>query len=330
MLLRFYNSSYFPQFITLFLLGIFFWFNHLLKPEIFNEKIVLQPAFNLINNWISRAPYLGPMIGLICLYIQAFLLSNILISNQIIPRNSIIPAFLTILAGSLIPETLVFQPCSMALIFVIIAFGKLLRCYEKTEIDRNILSAGFYISLGSLFCFPVIYLIPLIYITLVAFSVSSWRDWLIPVIGAFIPYIYLFSYYYLTNSPELEFSKYKGFFMFSLDIQPRMSLIEYLIAGIWGLIIVISFIYYLKTIQVKNILVRKRMLITLWMLLIAIVLLFQDYMDFIWVSSLLFLPATVFISYHLGQLTKSRWLNILLWALIILLFINNNLLSGHA
>lgn len=330
MLIRFFNSSYLAQFVILILLGITFWFGHILNPPLFTENITLQPLFNLVNGWIHSIPLVGALLGLACLLIQAFLLSGILSANQIVQKNSLMPTLLVLVTGSIQPQLLVFNPCSLAIIFLLVAFGRLLRCYGKTDTARDILSASFYIALGSLFCFPVIYFLPLIWIMLIAFSISGWREWLIPFIGLSIPYIYLFSFYYLTDSPELEFTKYRDILNFSWDIENRMRLIDYFIAGITGIFFVSSFSYYISTIQGKNILVRKRMLIALWMLIVSLANVFQNHLDFIWITPLILLPVTVFISYHLGQLARSRILNILLWILLILILVNNNFISLHA
>jgi len=322
MLLRFYKSSYLPQFVTLILLGTALWAKSILSPETAWYASAANPVFNLMNFYILKIPVTGTLISFIVLMSQAFYLSYILAKNELIPKNSLIPALIMILAGSMHRDLMVFHPGTLPGLFVLIALGRLLRCYGRTDIARDILSASFYLSLASLFYFQSALLILLIWITLLIFSASSIRDWVIPLIGIVIPYIYLYSYYYVFDNPIPGAAIYLEFFLTSWKIDLNLSLFDYFIWGLMVLLFLGSLLYYFNHIQEKTIIIRKKMAVIWWMVILGFVLLFRSPEGSLDSFSLLIPALAIMISSFLSWIKKPRIYEIMIWILILLIIID--------
>ena len=56
--------------------------------------------------------------------------------------------------------------------------------------------AALMLSLGSLFYFPTILLLPLVWVALNDFRPFQWREWAMPFIGVALPYLYLATWYF--------------------------------------------------------------------------------------------------------------------------------------
>ncbi len=326
MLIRNFKSSYFSQFVLIFIIAFSLWFWSIIHPKIFEGAESIQSVFNLFNTWISYKIWIGPIIGFLALACQALFLNSVLIKNEIVPKNTLVPAFIYILVGSQFPEILMFNPSSIALILLILSLDRIFKCYGNNDPNRELLSASLYISLASLFYFPSISILLLVYIAIVNFSISNWRALIIPLIGTSIPYIYLASYYYIDNQLNTRYLEYISYFNSIRLANISVPDHYYIVWGLLFILVLISFFYFWMHIQEKNIIIRKKMSIIMVFLLFGFLPVIFSGENFLLNLLIFTIPVASLISFFLSNARKIKIFEYLIWVLIVLLIMQNYLI----
>ena len=87
-------------------------------------------------------------------------------------------------------------PQLLATLCIVFSLYKLFESYNKKNMALELIDAGFLISLGSLFYPPVVYLHLFLLVALLVLQGYSWKEWLLVVIGGFIPFAIMWSISY--------------------------------------------------------------------------------------------------------------------------------------
>ncbi len=320
MFIKYFKSSYLPQYIALAVITMLIWGYELVYPQVFMGNNYLEPAYNLSVILFTDNKWVLAFAGILILYIQAIFLNKVLVDNDIVPKNSLIPAFVFLVISSASTQYLTYSPLSFAILFLIISIERLFKCYGNTKSYYEILSASLSISLASLFFFPSITFLILIYVMLISFSLTNWRLWIIPIIGILLPYLYVLVYYFLTDQFVENFESFELYWA-SLDVNALNPLIiKHLGHGIVLILFFIAALYYISHIQEKNIIIRKKMVLVVFLFLISILLSIFNFGTFDFLFIIFALPLSVFISFYLGDI-KIRMFHEYFMYLIILVIV---------
>ncbi|MFC2107647.1 hypothetical protein ACFLRY_04870 [Bacteroidota bacterium] len=322
MFIRYFKSSYLPQYILLAIITLILWAFNLIYPiEGFSEQF-LQPAYDLSTS-ILKNIWVLVIIGILIFYIQAVFLNSMLIANDIVPKNSLIPAFVFLVIGSASFEYLTFTPLTFTVLFLIFALERLFKCYGNTKSFSEILSASLFVSIASLFFFPAIVFLLLIYIMLINFSLTNWRLWIIPIIGIVIPYLYLFAFYFVTDQLAENLDLYNVWWNSIGIVSQNLLSIKFLGHVLIIILSIISILYYMSHIQEKNIIIRKKMILVGFFTLISIIISIFNVGNFDFLYILIALPLSVFISFYLGNTKIKKVHEYFIWLIIICLILIN-------
>jgi hypothetical protein len=110
------------------------------------------------------------------------------------------PAVLFMLIAVSLPDYGEFHPVWISAVFFLWGLNRLFSAYDERKPYRNMFEAGFFLSLGSLFYFNLIFLLPIFVIGagMMARDVR-WREHFLIFLGAFVPWLLLFSAGFLTD-----------------------------------------------------------------------------------------------------------------------------------
>jgi hypothetical protein len=326
MLINFFKSSYPTQYLLLLLVSGILWLpSFLYPPEIVTGEITAAPAYDLIIRLLSAYPLLLIITGYLLLITGGFLLNVVMISHDLVSKNSLLPALVYVIFMSIHTESLTLTQSLLSAIFIILALNELFKLYELTDALKSVLTIGLLLSSASLFNFSCILLFPFIFASLLIVRIGTWRDWVVPIIGFLIPYLYLWTYYFITDQLPFVYSPYIDYFNhlfnFQLDFRDWGLAIE-------GAILVIFVIPALfKTISLLNkynIVTRRRLSISFWLFIFCIIaaLLPGDLV----LNNLYFIPGVIFVAHRLDSVSHSIWREILFLLIIIAIGINHYLI----
>jgi hypothetical protein len=150
---------------------------------------------------------------------------------------------------------------------------------------------------------------------------SNWRNFIAGAIGVFTPYLFLFTWYLWQESVLENINLLLQGYL----IIPKISLAEfslnYVIILLTILIIVFSALSTLAHLRGKNINLRRNLMVTILYLSFAVVI--ASYYSKIFESILLVvIPASLVLTNFAYQSKKTKWFNIIIYVLLVLIILN--------
>jgi len=167
---------------------------------------LFEPAIlNLTGNVIEESiqPHANVLITLLLTLLQAMLLNGVVNRYNLLGRPSFLPALMYIVLASMLTPFLVLSPtliCNFLLIWMV---EKFLSIYRRTDITSLVFDIGLIIALGTLFYFPFILFLLMIWIGLLIFRPFNWREWVAGWVGFLTVYVILFILYLWTDKLNL-------------------------------------------------------------------------------------------------------------------------------
>jgi hypothetical protein len=328
MFTRLFRSHINIQLLVLLIAALLLWSDGFINVQVPSTGVDPNPLFNLVFGWTISIPWLANIIAFILLLGSAFLLNNILTTEGITNRNSYFPAFLFILLFSYCPELLKLHPGIPATLILLLSLRMIFKARHQDKSYQEIFTSALFLGLASLFHVYYIVFTPLILISLIIYRSSSWREWIIAFLGILTPLFYAAFFYFwddnLLNTALLyeKFFTCLSVFRFSLT-QPILIYI------IWGLIsipVIVAFIKFFSTISEKIIILRRILIIMVWLFLLSISILPFARQDVVLNCSPILLPASVFIASWFQSGKAIFFRELLLWLLVCGIIIGKILL----
>ena len=235
---------------------------------------------------------------------QSILLKVLLSSNDLSPKNSILPSFLYVLLMSSFAGFQNIHPLLFANFFLIVALQIILAAYSKPDSYEQVFNATFLIALGSMFYFPVVFFILFIWLVFLVFSLLKWREWIISLLGFITPYFFLFSFYFLNNTIENKIASYMVFFKKMNFHGSHFTISNFIFLGVLGLFFIFSFFSISSRLSEKSIFYRKKVIVLIMFLIIALLSLLFAKDFFVFSLCLLFIPFSFFFANYILQIKK--------------------------
>ena len=247
------------------LLGISLWLKSFAHPAIemafFNNHGM--PLFALLQSLLGNG-FASRLFALILLIITGFMLIRLNSKFIFIQDRTYLPLFFFILlAGGYLPLQKL-NPVIPAAIFLLIALEKMLETYRVDRLSLNPFEAAFLISIASLFYAPSVFFLLMIWIAVGILRPGYWREWVYTLLGFAMPYLFLYSYYYLTGQDFNVRSRALVDFMF-IRFSPGIASSAYRLFLIYlMLLVLIASIYMVRYYPVKKILARRTFMLLFW------------------------------------------------------------------
>ncbi len=320
MFIRFYKSSYLPQYFLLIIIEFIFWLPSFINPPAMPEATTTTPIYQIFVNLFSGIPLLATLAGFIFLFFQGVLLNETITKFRIIPKNQLMAAFIYVFFMSIFKNLHTLHPVLLVNLIIILLLNCNFGLYErKADHKINVFICGFLISIASFTFNHSVYLIILLYLILILMRIYSWREWIIPIISFFIPVIFLCVYYVWIQELQIfitSFSKETIKLQFE-DI--HHNYLTGILLSFSTFLFLISSVFILYRVNTKNIDVRKRTYVIFYCLIIStLVYLFNKSPQNS--LTLAIVPVASIISIRLAGQKYFFWNNLLLW--IIFIFAN--------
>jgi hypothetical protein len=320
MLVSFFKNNNPISYILLPVLAVLCWVSVFFTPVMAPDSGMA--LYSAMVNWLGASSVISTIVALFILIIEAFLINYIVNENEILSKQSFLPALFYILFMSCDTSFLSLNPLLLANFFILLAVHQLVNSYRKDTAFSNAFDAGLLLALATLFYFPSVVFFPLIYIGFLLFRPFVWREWLIAFIGFIVPYTFVFAYYFwndmLSNLLSVRL----------LYPHPTGAVVT-TSSGYYFMISVCLFILALSVAKLltgysdgpqKN---RKGVTLLLWLSAFALLSLFLSPLISIKSFALLSIPAAVFSANYFLKLKRSAWGELLLILFLIAIFVNH-------
>lgn len=310
--------------VIIFIVGILFWLTAFIQPVTLAPMPEIMPLYRAFFGLLNYSYLLTAISAYLLLFMEAFILNQIIINNKLFNRSSYLTAMIYILLMSSYKPLLTFSPILIANFFLLISLKKIFDIYEEEEPFEQLFNIGFFTSIASLFYFPSIYFIAVVFICLIIFKIFKWRVWVIFLAGIILPYIFASVYYFMTNKFFAISVHYLDYFssinFITYDYSKELKIFIPILASI-GLL---SAYKVLNESREKLIKIRLSYLVILWFLFISIIFLFigkDNHTSFFGFS---FIPLSIIISNYIQHI-KKFYVKEIIFTLFVLLIIFSNL-----
>lgn len=194
------------------------------------------------------------------LLIIALFVNMILIKRDLIPNQSFLGAVVFILLSWLTPGGPFLFNGLLVTLLLLISLNSLMNMYMKPHPYSDVMTATIAIGVASFFIpETIIFLFLFVWLGFFTLRITSWREWIISIVGFLVPYFYLGVYLFFTDQLWPFYQKYVGYIQnYTLLLQP-VSLINTITIILLILLWLIVFFRVLSGIGDKLIAVRKRM-----------------------------------------------------------------------
>lgn len=198
----------------------------------FYKRLLIKPEKQLF--------FTGPIalsLGLVCVLVQALLFNKVINNHNLLGKASFMPALLFVVCSSFADAVDLFSPVLLCNFLIIWMFNQFFSIHRQQEIRSLIFNMGFVVALGTIIYPPFAAMFPLLWIGLMVSRPFNIREWLITLLGFFIPFFFLAVYYYWNDS----LAQFRALWLPQITLSPfrllnYWVLLIWLIAGILGLI----------------------------------------------------------------------------------------------
>jgi len=270
MFLKFFNSNRIGVLVIIILLPLFYWLPDIWTGEPPHGSIytgTLPGVF--FQNLNQDHSVLSRIAALVVILVNAYLLVLLNRIHIFIPVRTQLPALYYILLTACFNPIHQLTAALLSSFLIILVMYRVIATYKAEGIAYNFLDAGFLVALASLLYFPAILFFLFLLAGLVLLRPFMWREWAYAFLGLGLPYLFLFSGYYLT---DMKIADYFPDFarILSGNHQPFTVIQLTSWAFIAGMLIYGSY-FMITTIDIMKIQSRKIFLFFLWLFMISLV-----------------------------------------------------------
>lgn len=205
MLLRRLKPNNSGNLIFIPIAAVLLWVKSLLSPFVYNfypgeaAAVLYAPIHSIIN----QSQLASVAISLVLIIVLGFLMQMLNAQYLFIRIRSKLPGILYVLVigGFVFMHT--SHPVFFGAAFVLLSIYRLFSSFEKKKPYSAIFDSGFFLGLGSLFYYHLVFLYPAFLVGVIILSrETKWRELLILFLGFILPYIFAFTYVFFTNNLE--------------------------------------------------------------------------------------------------------------------------------
>lgn len=262
--------------IILPLFAIALWANtfyDLLTGELVKYGTFHLPLFRLLIQPFRDPSLLvyASILALLFIITQAFYVNSLVNRYKLFEERTFMPAYIFILLLSLYLDMQKLHPALLANFFLLFSINHLLASIKNRHTLHNIFYASLLIAIGSLFYLQTMIFLLLVWITIVFLKRSSFREFLISIFAAALPYILEWAFYFIKNgdAKELKVDILLGAGFIQETIY-ELDVIYYIAFGFILFIGLIAIFRMLASLRFKINETRDQLMVFFFMLLIAI------------------------------------------------------------
>jgi hypothetical protein len=157
---------------------------------------------NLFYNYFTQnlsGKMLIVFLNFVCIGIGVLLVSLISVNQEIVDKLNYFPVFLYLLLCVACVNPLQLTPQLLTNVFVLYAIYKLLDAYRHTDVLNQVFEASFLLGCSAFITISSVISFPLFFIILLILRPFFWREWVIALLGFFVPEFIYECTAYLTN-----------------------------------------------------------------------------------------------------------------------------------
>ncbi len=206
MLQRLFSGNRITSAVMIIILGALLWIPSFmsLKTSAFYYPVRPMPLYGFLAHGFEGQVFLSKIFAFLFLLFQAVLIVRLNARFILIQERTLLPAFFFLLITAFYMPLLNFSEAIFGSFFFIIMLDLLFSTYKKEPNTYRFFEAGLVLGIASLFYARLIYFLPFIWIVAVIIRPFYWREWLYPVLGAILPYVFIIAGSYVAGGHPMD------------------------------------------------------------------------------------------------------------------------------
>jgi hypothetical protein len=318
-MIRYFQSAFPSRLLSLFLLALVLWLPVLLRYQTAMMHWHSQYA-DLFFHFIPPK-WLYSVVGFLFFFISALWINKISISATLISKNSYLTTFVFLLLASLSPGLLEMSPYLAATFIFVFFIQRVYRLQNHAYPILMAFDAGLLLGLVVLIFPPMVFLFVFIWMALISYRIGVWRAYVVGFLGTITPWLILLAIRFLMGRPLQPLIDLLRDYSFQPVVLFSGSWLNMGVVALVGLLVLISVMHMMSSMGQRNIRFRQHALSTLWSFLfvLILILLFNKNRQ---VLVLLAVAASVIVAAFLDQLKQQKWMNRVMWIVLLLILAN--------
>jgi hypothetical protein len=268
-------------------------------------------------NWLLPYSTLTVSVALMLVVIQALIVFYVFQSNGFFKRSNFLPAIVIILTYSWNSNYQTMHAILPAGILIIIALNAIMGMYGRPAAYHQVFTAAFSIGIASLFYIPLAYLMLMIWLTLITYRISSWREYAVSIVGFILPLIYYISWLFWNDNLPSGLHQLSDN-LFNLILPPRLSVVNMIWLWVSGFVLVVAMMAVLNIMNDKLISLRRRSWVLFNFSLTVVILMIFSGWPMLSANYLFVIPISFFITGSLTLIKRRFWFEVLALSYFIL------------
>jgi len=292
-------------------------FVHPVEFDGFTGFVVPAIRFNGINQslTINILSYFGYIFSV-------FFLNYMAVKQQITGLISMLPVLFYVLFTGISPSYTTANIFIWISLLLLVVLYYSMTLYERESSVKNAFNAGFFLGAASLFFTPLVYLIIVIWASILLHRVNSWRPYVSSLMGLTSPFVFWATWLFISNQMDVVPQ------VLIPGLIPKISLPDNLPAKdlvLFGLLLFIGVALSLHTLgklNEKSINLRRNLLlfVILFGVLLAITLFFVQSMQ---VFMLAAIPMALMAAQIFTKSKPNKWVNRVMVLMTLLVVITH-------
>jgi hypothetical protein len=273
MLIKYFNSNRAELLLLFPAIALLIWLSSLINHPIalVTDLDYAGPIGRLLVSLVPEVPHLSSALALVILFLYGYLLVQLNIKYFFLKTRSQLPQLFYITITGVLFYLRFLSTAMLATFFIIAITYRLFESFKKEKIAINFLDAGIFMAFAVLFYVPYLFVFPIIYVALLSFRNFIWQEWVYPVIGFCLPFIFWGSYLFMTDqSLNLIFIEFQKIFSGPNHVYD-FSLLQIVFYGYIAFLVVIGSIHMILTIGTRKIQSRKFFIFFLCLFVLSLI-----------------------------------------------------------
>lgn len=318
MLLWIFNRKSIISGLLIPVAGYFLWMHNLRVPHEYLPPVGESgmPLFSLLAGYFKEPSVWPAWLSFILVAINSLIIAWLNIGFQFLPNRSWLPGLIYFLAVSSVPALQTIHPAHLAALFILLTIYFIFGTYHNRDKEVSFtFNASFSLALATLFYFPALFLLPLIWISIFVLQKSdNWRLLVVPLWGFCAPWLLVLAGAFLNDNVSNLWNSITDN-LSSVNNKYLFNLYFLILTGIVVFLTFLGSISLMSSYGVKKVASRKFFVIFAWALGLVIAALSLKSTGS-GIIALLTIPTTYFISHFfiMGERTFWRELLFLIYA----------------
>lgn len=291
-----------------------------MKPPEYYFNDLSAPLYELFIFIVGTNPIINAVISLILIIITALMLNSLVSNYNISPKTSLLGFFFLIFFTFSNTGYIESNRFLIINLLFILALGEIFSLIKIEFTLAPLYNASLLLGIASMFYFPLIFMLVFLWTTLLVLRINKWREYVVSAIGMGLPFFFILCWYYYFDKSDIFINSLISSFDFAFsfaDFNFLNLLILMLLAGL----LLPGFLYQINTLFEKNIALRQRLTINIWLLVFALAVVILDFKT----SNsmvLLSIPSAIILTNISSSIKKIKWVDIYVSLVFLLIIIN--------